>query len=193
MMPVPRPCTIPTTGPHAMIAQAISGCVPALDGARLRLRAPVLADFGAYARIMAADQGFMGGPFTEADAWTDFCNYIAGWMLHGHGLWTVELHDGTLLGFINLGFEWTDEEPELGWMLLPEFCGQGYATEAAALARDWGLSRVDSLVSYADPENHASHAVAQRLGATRDLAEESRIAEWDAEPPHVWRHKGQGQ
>lgn len=193
MIPVSRPCTIAPTGPQLLIAQAVAGCVPVLQGPRVRLRAPILPDFGAYARIMSADQGFMGGPFTDADAWADFCNYIAGWMLHGHGLWSIELRDATLLGFINLGFEWADEEPELGWMLVPEHRGQGYATEAAALARDWGLSMVDSLVSYADPENHASHAVAQSLGARRDLAEEARIAEWDAEPPYVWRHKGQGQ
>lgn len=190
MRPMPRPCTIAARGPQSPIAQAVVGCVPVLEGARVRLRAPHLADFGAYARIMTADQGFMGGPFSDADAWADFCNYIAGWMLRGCGLWAVETQDATLLGFVTLGFEWGDEEPELGWILLPEHRGQGFATEAAALARDWGLLRVDSLVSYTDPENHASHAVAQRLGARRDPAEEARIAEWDAEPPYVWRHKG---
>jgi RimJ/RimL family protein N-acetyltransferase len=36
--------------------------------------------------------------------------------------------------------------------------------------RDWAFTvlRVETLVSYVDPENHRSMAVAERLGAVRD-------------------------
>lgn len=167
--------------------------IPILSGPRLRLRAPTLADYDDYAAILGADQGHMGGPFSPKDIWADFCNYMAGWMLQGLGLWTIERHDGLRLGFINLALAWGDEEPELGWMILPAHRGNGYATEAARLARDWGLAILPSMVSYADPDNTASHKVAQCLGAARDLVEEERIAHWDPEPPYVWRHKRRAQ
>ncbi|MEO1239172.1 MAG: GNAT family N-acetyltransferase, partial [Pseudomonadota bacterium] len=45
--------------------------------------------------------------------------------------------------------------------------GKGYATEAATAARDWAVSTLSParLVSFIDPANTASQAVAKRLGA----------------------------
>ena len=59
---------------------------------------------------------------------------------------------------------------ELGWLLYDGYEGQGYATEAAAALRDWafGTLGLETLVSYCDPDNAASIAVAERLGAVRD-------------------------
>lgn len=187
--PLPRPCTVPPQGPAAARAAALSALVPVLEGDRVRLRAPTLHDFPAYDRIMAADTGHMGGPFTPDRIWADFCNYIAGWMLRGLGTWTVETRAGDIVGFVNLALEWGDEEPELGWMILPDHRGQGLGTEAARLARDWGMDQVATMVSYADPANTRSIALAERLGAVRDRAAEAAIATSDDDPVTVWRHK----
>ena len=48
--------------------------------------------------------------------------------------------------------------------------GRGYATEAAAALRDWAWShtRIPTLVSYISPENAASRALAEKLGAVVD-------------------------
>jgi RimJ/RimL family protein N-acetyltransferase len=59
---------------------------------------------------------------------------------------------------------------EIGWRLLPEHLGQGYATEAAnALLRhgftDLGLDRI---VAFAVPANKPSLAVMRRIGMTRN-------------------------
>ena len=187
--PLPRPCTIPPQGPAAARAAALAALVPVLEGDRVRLRAPRLADYPAYERIMAVDTGHMGGPYTPEAIWNDFCNYVAGWMLRGLGTWTVETRAGEVAGFVNLALEWLDEEPELGWMILPEHRGKGLVTEAARLARDWGMDQVDTMVSYADPDNTRSHALARRLGAVRDAGAEAAIAVWETEPVTVWRHK----
>ncbi len=186
--PMPRPCTRPPTGAPAARAATLRAHVPALEGPRLRLRAPRLGDFDAYARLLAEDTGHMGGPFAPDAAWADFCNYIAGWMLQGTGLWAIDHRDGHLVGFITLGLEWDDEEPELGWMLLPEHRGQGYAQEAAGLAARWGCNRLPGLVSYIAPGNTASQRLAARLGARRDADAEARIATWEPDPVQVWRH-----
>jgi RimJ/RimL family protein N-acetyltransferase len=165
-------CTHPPAGLPAERAEALRAQLPVIETERLSLRAATLADFPAWARLLVPDdEGFMGGPHTEEEAWEAFCVYVAGWLLHGHGLWTVtRKSDASALGFVLAGLEWGDAEPELGWMLLPEARGQGLATEAARAARDWALGAggLDSLVSYVHPGNAASIALAQRLGASRN-------------------------
>jgi RimJ/RimL family protein N-acetyltransferase len=57
-------------------------------------------------------------------------------------------------------------------MLYAGFEKQGYATEAAMAMREWAFEsrRLDRLVSYIDPENLPSRAVAERLGGVLDPA-----------------------
>jgi RimJ/RimL family protein N-acetyltransferase len=180
-------CTLPPTGPAAEAAAFQAACVPVLETARLRLRAPTLDDLPDWTRV------FIDAFAEPGDApdrpWAEFSYYTAGWMLHGHGLWTVERRsDCTRVGFVMVGLEWGDEEPELGYMTVPEHRGQGYATEAARAARNWGLRLLPTIVSYVDPGNAASNRIAERLGAERDTAAGARLAARDGEPVNVWRH-----
>lgn len=163
-----RPWTAPLTAAMKEQAERLAGLVPVLQTPRLTLRAPRLGDFPAYAAILCSDRGrFIGGPFTEDEAWGDFTAMTANWLLRGHGTWAVETHAGTLVGFALIGFEPGDAEPELGWFTLPDHQGQGFATEAARAARDHAFATLglQRLVSYIDPENTASRRVALRLGA----------------------------
>ncbi|MEJ6393667.1 GNAT family N-acetyltransferase [Gymnodinialimonas sp. 2305UL16-5] len=180
-------CTQPPTGAAAEAASMHRASIPTLETARLRLRAPTLADLPAWTQIFA---DWPGEPMGGEDAWTEFSYYTGCWILHGHGLWAVELKDGTLAGFVHVGLEWDDWEPELGWMFLPEHRGQGFATEAASAARDFARDLLPDVVSYIDPENHPSQAVAKRLGATRDAETEAAILAVDGEAVQVWRHGG---
>jgi len=56
---------------------------------------------------------------------------------------------------------------ELGWALIREHWGNGYATEAAAAIRGWAHERRpdERLVSLITPDNARSQRVAERLGA----------------------------
>ncbi|MEM7641461.1 MAG: GNAT family N-acetyltransferase [Pseudomonadota bacterium] len=178
-------CTQAPTGSAAQAAARLADLVPGAKGNRVRLRAPRLADLPAWTEIFAQ---WPSGPYTAETAYEQFCTYVAGWLLHGHGLWSVDrLSDGELLGFVHLGLEWDDVEPELGWMFRPEHRGEGYATEAAALARAHGTSLLGAggFVSYVAADNAPSNALAQRLGAQRDPDAEATIGEPDL---HVWRH-----
>jgi RimJ/RimL family protein N-acetyltransferase len=163
-------CTHIPTGRAADRARALSARIPRIETDRLTLRAATMADFPAWVDLLVPDDsGFLGGPHSEEEAWEAFCVYVAGWMLHGHGLWSVTTKtDDAVLGFVLVGLEWGDAEPELGWMMRATARGQGYATEAARAARDWALREggLDTLVSYMHPENAASIALARRLGAT---------------------------
>ena len=186
-MTSPR-CLQPPTGAALRDAVAARRMVPALHADRVRLRAPVVEDFALWADLMAGqDAAQLGGPLDAEAAWEAFCVYTAGWLLHGHGLWAVETtRDAALIGFVQIGLEWDDPEPELGYMLTPAARGNGYATEAAQLARAHALSLMDSVVSYVDPGNLPSQRVAARLGAARDPRAQAALGDGT----QVWRHGG---
>ncbi len=192
-MTTPR-CAQAPTGAAKTAAQMHQGTVPVLQTERLFLRSPRIEDLSLWTEIFTGPEaeGF-GGPYSAEDAWTEFSYYTAGWLLHGHGLWAVERRaDGALLGFVHLGLEWDDPEPELGYLFGAHARGQGYALEAADAARTFGLGLLgkDQFVSYIDPGNAASNALAARLGARRDATAEAAILEQDGELTHVWRHGG---
>lgn len=185
MTRAPHEIAIP--GPAASFAATLCGMLPEIETARLRLRAPRLEDFEAWAEILTGPAApHLGGPFTRDDAFTEFLASCGAWLLRGHGPWTVEQKaGGDVLGFVLLGFEPGDAEPELGYLFRPSAEGLGYATEAVTAARSHaftalGLSRV---VSYIAPENAASSRLARRVGAVQDgLHDGSQV--WVHTPTH---------
>ncbi len=192
----PRRCTLPPKGAAAEAAAMHRASVPELETERLRLRAPRVADLPLWLPLYSGPRAVqMGGPFEDPDAtaWEEFAYYTGCWMLYGHGLWTVERRDtGAAVGFVHLAIEWDDWEPELGWHLTPEARGQGFASEAARAARDWGFGVLETFVSYVHPDNAPSNRVAERLGATRDRSAEAALIEAGEGPTHVWRHAADG-
>ena len=184
--------TPPPPGPCADLGAAMRALVPVLDTLRTRLRAPTLGDFPAWASLMDGPRSVhMGGPLSPEDAAYDFAACVATWTLRGHGAWAVEARDGALLGFVMVGFEPSDREPELGWMMLPEAEGQGLAHEAARAARDWARAMgLASLVSYVGPANARSLRLADRLGARPDPAAQAAFAGTDDADTVVMRHWG---
>jgi RimJ/RimL family protein N-acetyltransferase len=161
-------------GAAAVAAERVAAAVPVLETARLRLRAPRISDFDAYAAIVCGPRGVhVGGPLDREEAWLDFAQMVAGWMLRGHGLWSVETRgDGHLVGFVPLNHEYGDPEAELGWLFVEAAEGQGYASEAARAARGFAFDRLGfaTLVSYVAEGNARSERLARRLGAAPDAA-----------------------
>ena len=145
---------------------------PTLQTARLTLRPMVAGDWPAFADFWRSDRSDgMGGPFDERKAWGVFCHDVALWPLFGHGALMVDLDaTGETVGQVGINAGPLFPETELGWLLFSGHEGCGYATEAAAALRDWGLAvrGLATLVSYVDPDNHRSGAVALRLGAVLD-------------------------
>ncbi|MCC5970392.1 MAG: GNAT family N-acetyltransferase [Pararhodobacter sp.] len=182
------PHLIPIPGPAADLGTRLSDGLPVLNTARCILRAPVLADATAWITIMAADtEGHIGGPLDPDNAFKEFAATVGLWLLRGHGLWTVTDKAGTVLGFVLLGFEPGDKEPELGFLFCEDARGRGLAAEAATAARTYALEILclPSLVSYIAPGNTASRRLAERLGARL----EGTVGDHDdPEPAEIWRH-----
>lgn len=89
----------------------------------------------------------------------------------GYGLYAVELKaSGSLIGLI--GFHWADFEAdftpcvEIGWRLVPEAWGHGYATEGAVACLEHGFARLgfDRVYSFTACLNLPSQAVMLRAG-----------------------------
>ncbi|MEM7686654.1 MAG: GNAT family N-acetyltransferase [Paracoccaceae bacterium] len=175
---------VPIAGPAAEFASRLSAQLPEIRTERLRLRATTLDDFAVWADIFCGSAGpFLGGPFTRDEAFTEFCAGTGMWLLRGHGPWAVEDLSGGVLGFVLIGFEAGDQEPELGFLFADAAQGRGYAEEAAIAARDHALQtlKMPSLVSYTDPANGRANRLVERLGAVREA---------DLGGAHVWRHAG---
>ena len=62
------------------------------------------------------------------------------------------------------------EEVEIGYHLLPDYWGQGFATEAAVFFKDYAFeyNLTDSIISIIHVDNNASQNVAERNGMKRD-------------------------
>jgi RimJ/RimL family protein N-acetyltransferase len=171
--------------------------IPRLTTARLLLREWRDEDRGPFAELNADPRvaEFLGEPMDRAvsDALID--RIVARWAADGHGLWAVErVEDGRFLGFVGLAapsFEAAFTPcVEVGWRLAADAWGRGYATEGARAALSFGFDdlMLDEIVSFTTVANVRSRAVMERLGMTRDSADDfdhPRIAEGIPLRPHV--------
>ncbi len=86
---------------------------------------------------------------------------------HGYGMYRMEVKgSGASAGNCGLVRRGGLDGPDLGYALLPEFCGQGYAAEAAQgvmdhARRQLGLGRLLAIVN---PDNAPSIRLLQKLG-----------------------------
>ncbi len=143
--------------------------VPRLETPRLLLREWRATDTDAYWE-MASDPEvtrYLGGTMDRYESWRSMALHAGHWTLRGYGKWAVErISDGEFLGRVGL---WNPEGwpgLEVGWALARRAWGNGYATEAAAVAIRWAwvVLGAPRLISIIHPENEQSIRVAQRLG-----------------------------
>ena len=112
---------------------------------------------------------YLGGADTREDTATGIARQQDKWRRYGFGWWSVfEKDGGALIGAAclqHLGH--IESNPlEIGWRLIPEAQGKGYATEAGRAAMDFGFDVIGEtyLTSVANPANTASTRVMERLG-----------------------------
>ena len=142
-----------------------------LDTARLRLRTLTLDDAAIYLQVLntplfirwIGDRQIR----TEAQAREALAvGPLSMQSMRGFSLYLVERKsDGAAIGMCGLIKRDTLDDVDLGYAYLPEYAGQGYASEAAAgvllHAKSLGLTRVVAITS---PGNAASDAVLRRVG-----------------------------
>ena len=165
---------------------------PVLETDRLTLRAPQGTDWPHWRNFHHSDRARFigGGPDRQpGDSWRAFGHIIGHWAMRGFGMFVFTFKgDDTPLGLTGPWFPEGWPERELGWTVWSEAAeGRGLVSEAASAARRhaFGTLGWDTAVSYIDPDNTRSIALAERLGATLDRS--ARQPAWD-KPCLVYRH-----
>ncbi len=141
-----------------------------IETERLILRPPRVEDFDGFAALMADERTarFIGGVQSRPEAWRKFIAFAGAWVIQGFSMFSViEKSSGRWLG--RLG-PWRPEGwpgPEVGWALLRDAWGQGYATEGAAAAMDYAFDVLEwnYVVHTIAAENRPSRRLARRLGS----------------------------
>jgi len=155
------------------------------------------ADREPFARINADPRVMehFPAPMTRdgSDALVD--RIVASFDENGYGLWALEVRaGGEFVGFTGLALQTFEAHftpaVEVGWRLASSAWGHGYATEAASASLDlaFGPLGLDEVVSLTARVNTRSIAVMERLGMTRDPAddfEHIRVPEGHRLRPHV--------
>jgi RimJ/RimL family protein N-acetyltransferase len=152
---------------------------PELRTDRLLLRGWQPADLAPFAALNADPTvvEYLRGPLDRATSDGMVARIQTHWTEHGFGLWAAEA-DATFIGFVGLATvpfraEFTPAV-EIGWRLAHAAWGHGYATEAAQAVLEfaWAELGLPELVSFTAAGNLRSRAVMERLGMTRDPAED---------------------
>jgi RimJ/RimL family protein N-acetyltransferase len=171
--------------------------VTELTTKRLLLRGWRTGDREPFAAMNADPEvmRYFPGPLSrdESDALVD--RIEAGFAERGFGLWAVEA-DGEFIGFTGLN-PVPDALPiapamEIGWRLARAHWGNGLAPEAArgVLAHAFGPLGLTDLVSFTTVTNTPSRRVMEKLGMTRNPAEDFAnpgISAWAPDTHVVYR------
>lgn len=144
--------------------------------ARLTLRLHESSDatplFEIYSRPDVAVY-LLEDPWSEEDAAAKVAKRIeqSGLDVPAHALMVAIEHAGTVIGDVQLWYTEAEHKvAEIGWVLSPDFGGQGFAAEAVTAVLDlafdtYGCRRV---LAQMDGRNKASAKLAERVGMTRE-------------------------
>jgi RimJ/RimL family protein N-acetyltransferase len=159
-----------------------------LETRRLRLRRFVLDDWQPLHRHYSdpeCTRFTFGRALTDGESWRAMAGMEGHWSLRGYGPYAlVEKAANALVGAAGLWYPGDFPETEVKWLLLREFWGRGYATEAVREVQSIAATHLAMRpVSLIRRENDGSRRVAVAVGAVheRDLA--FREADW-----MVYRH-----
>jgi len=162
-----------------------------LETERLVLRPTQADDFEPWVAFMADPEAarFIGGPQPRAAVWRGFMAMAGSWQLMGFAMFSViEKASGRWIG--RVGPWMPDGWPgtEVGWGLVRDAWGQGYAREAAVASIDWSFDRLGwtEVIHCIDPDNRPSQALAHRLGSANSGP--GRLPPpFETLQVHVWR------
>ncbi|MCA1661961.1 MAG: GNAT family N-acetyltransferase [Novosphingobium sp.] len=147
----------------------------ALETPRLVLRDWREGDLDPFA-AMCADPRVMAtlGPLLSREETAALIGrLVAIAQVNGYTQWALERRDdGRFLGWcgLNPGTFWPLEgRIEVGWRLIADCWGQGYAREAAQAALVWGFERLapDAIWAITAQANRRSRGLMERLGMVR--------------------------
>jgi len=163
--------------------------IPEIETERLLLRAWQKTDAETIVSIFADEENarYIGGTKAPWQAWRHFAMMIGHWHLRGFTPFAVEeKQSGRTLGFVGPWYPDGWPEPEIGYSLVPEGHGKGYATEASIASLSYAYDQLGwtTAISMIDKNNSGSKRVAEKMGASF----ETESVLFDEFPAEIWRH-----
>lgn len=162
--------------PAAYPARTTTRRVPVMtwETDRLLLRPPVAADLDPFVEIHEHPEVrqfavALGQASGRSAAWRMLALLIGHWHLRGYGQWTViEKSTRDVVGRVGLWHPEGWPGLEIGWVIRRSCWNRGFATEAAAAARDFAFQHVGAthVISMIRSDNHRSIRVAEKIGET---------------------------
>ena len=161
-----------------------------LETTRLILRPPRLDDLDAWSEMMADAETarFIGGVAPRSVCWRQLMTLIGAWQACGFAMFSViEKESGRWIG--RLG-PWQPEGwpgTEIGWAIVRDRWGRGYAFEGAIAATNWAFDTLgwSNIIHSIAPANLASQRVAQKLGS-RHLGPGQMPPPYENDPIDLW-------
>jgi RimJ/RimL family protein N-acetyltransferase len=153
--------------------------LPPLHTDRLLMRPLRDDDIEAFAALHADPRMMqpLGGTLSRPQSEAVLARIRAKTATSGLGPWGVELPGRAgLIGLVGLARAELEAAftpcVEISWRLAPAHWGQGYATEAARAALDFGFRTLAlaEILAWTTPDNRASRRVMEKIGMARDPA-----------------------
>lgn len=149
--------------------------LPALDGARVRLRAVRESDDADLLAVHSdADhlRYWSHGPLEDLDAARRYREDIQAGVRAGRSFkWAIADGGDRLVGTVTL-YAWdrSNRRAEVGFILSPDHAGRGLASDAVHTAIRFGIAEMDlhRVEADVDPANAASIRLLERLGFQRE-------------------------
>jgi RimJ/RimL family protein N-acetyltransferase len=159
------------TDDRVLSSRVMSDSGPTLHTPRLILRPTQPEDFEGWVALMSDPESarYLGGEQSRAQAWRGFAAIAGSWQLYGFSMFSVI--ERTTSRWVGRLGPWRPEGwpgNEVGWALVRDAWGQGYAIEGVTAAMDWAFEQLGwrDIVHAIDPANTRSQAVAARIGST---------------------------
>jgi len=142
---------------------------PVIETPRLILRPPRSEDFEPWCAFSADPEAarHIGGVMAPPQVWRSMMTVAGAWALEGFSMFSVvEKASGRWIGRLGPWRPAGWPGAEVGWGIIRECWGRGYATEGARAVRDYAFHTLGlvRLVALIDPGNIASLRVAAKLG-----------------------------
>jgi RimJ/RimL family protein N-acetyltransferase len=106
-------------------------------------------------------------PFVSIQAAADFIQAYDHYARYGFGRWAIErLEDNVFLGFCGLKYHPESQETDLGYRLIQQYWGHGYASEAASACLYYAFQqlKLERVIGRVQQDNKASCRVLTKTG-----------------------------
>lgn len=142
-----------------------------LETNRLELRKLKLDDWDELSKILSDEESmqYYPHPFSHEEVLNWIKWNLAGYEKYNHGLWAVILKENhCFIGDCGITMQEVEGDfiRELGYHINKNYCGRGFATEAAIACKNYAFQtmKLDKLYSYMKTDNIPSRRVAEKVG-----------------------------